>query len=109
MSPVLRYFFAKAPRAWRQHHVSLPLIFASSQNDDLVLRLMVPIPRSFITILTQQGDFLPSYLSHGVVLHCYFPEEEVDIVSIVHCLDEIWFCEQIGNFNWGQVTQLKEF
>lgn len=51
---------------------------------------------------------LPAYLSHGVVLHGDFPEEEVDIVSIVHCLDKVWFCGQIGNVSWGRVTELKE-
>lgn len=31
------------------------------------------------------------YLSHAVVLHCYFPEEEVNIIAVVHCLDKVWF------------------
>lgn len=31
------------------------------------------------------------YLSHAVVLHCYFPEEEVNVIAIVHCLDKVWF------------------
>lgn len=57
---------------------------------------MVPISMSFVTALVQKGDILPSYLSHGVVLHRYFPEEEVDIVSIIHCLDKVWFCGQMG-------------
>lgn len=36
-----------------------------------------------------EWDFNPPYLSHGVVLHSYFPEEEVDVVSIIHCLDKV--------------------
>lgn len=73
-----------------------PSLAGSSQNDDLVIRFMVLISKSLITTLAPNGDILPAYLSHGVVLHRYFPKEEVDVVSIVYRLDKIRFCGQMG-------------
>lgn len=42
-----------------------------------------------------------------LLLHRYFPEEEVDVVSIIYRLDKIRFCGQMGTLV-GRVTQLKE-
>lgn len=41
-------------------------------------------------------DALRSYLPHGVVLYRNFSEEEVDIVSIIQCLDKVGLCGQTG-------------
>lgn len=68
----------------------------SSQSDDLVLGFTVLLSKSLIATLAPNGDSLPSYLSHGVVLHRYFPKEEIDVVSIIHSLDKVRFCGQMG-------------
>lgn len=41
-------------------------------------------------------DTLLPYLPHSVVLYCNFSEEEVDIVSVIHCLDKVRLCRQKG-------------
>lgn len=42
-------------------------------------------------VLTNLSHPWENYLSHAVVLHRYFPEEEVDVVSIIYRLDKIRF------------------
>lgn len=60
----------------------------NSPKDGLIIRFDV-------LQTSQHWPQMSPYLSHCVVFHSYFPEEEVDIISIIHCLDKVWFCGQI--------------
>lgn len=97
--PVICYCSEKVAWASRQLNLSLLPILSCVVTG-------FAISRSFKTTLVAKMGLRkchkwrqgrpPPYLPHGVILYCNFSEEEVDIVSIIQCLDKVRLCGQTG-------------